>query len=153
MRRRRGTADAEASACRRSRWRAVLGAPARRATARPARGASAHGLRRLELGGERQQRVLAGGLADELHAGGSPSSPLESGSEIAGLAGDVEQRGEGRERPGAREVAHRVRAAASSSPIGSGALGQRGREQRVVVGEERDQPRGRAPAAAASRRR
>ena len=78
---------------------------------------------------------------------GRPSSPSYSGSEIARLAGRVEDRRERREQARARERRHRVGRAGVERAERQRALRQRGREQRVVRRQERDEPAREAPAA------
>ena len=75
-------------------------------------------------------------------ASGRPSSPSNSGSEIARLAGGVEDRRERREQARAGERRHRLGRGGVERAERQRALGERGREQRVVGLEEGDQAPG-----------
>ena len=121
-----GVADAEGLGVTPAPMAAVLG---RRLSAPPGPLEDRLGLGRaalgprdrlLELGGKRQQRRLARGTPDELHAQRQPVLALKQGQRDPGLAGRVEQRREGREQARARERGHRVSRGGVQRPSGSG---------------------------------
>ena len=82
---------------------------------------------------------LAGGAPDELHAQRQAVLALEQRQRDPRLPGRVEHRRERREQTRARERRHRIGRSRVERPQRQRALGQRGREQRVVGLQEGDQ--------------
>ena len=123
------------------------GAVARRA-ARHGRTPSAHGRAASSCAASASSAPSPAGRPTSCTPSGSPSSPWNSGSEIAGCPVRVEDGREGREQARARERLHRVRRRGVERAERQRALGERGREQRVVGCEEGHELAREAPAAA-----